>query len=230
MTAKVSGPQAVGRRGRPGEPDAVAQHLGVQGGGGVGRAAAQAGQRPRAGRRRSPGSCGRGPAPPADRSARACGARAASASACAQAGGQLRPGGLDLGRGRVDQPAPGLDGRARGDQPPARDGQLVGQPGPARCRPRAAGSWPARCARRRGGAQLLDPLQVLERGVQVVDPERLLGRLEMPDQRLAKRQAEPAGAPRLVDPVRALADRAVPLQRGPAVPASRRARLAAPPG
>ena len=30
--------------------------------------------------------------------------------------------------------------------------------------------------------------------------ERLLGRLEMPDHRLAERQAEPAGALRLVDP------------------------------
>ena len=58
----------------------------------------------------------------------------------------------------------------------------------------------------------------------------MLGRGEMVHQRLAKRKGKPTVALRLVDPVRAVADRAFPLQRSPAMTAPGRTPIAAPPG
>ena len=113
-TTKVSGPrpsQAVG----PSRANAIAQDTGIEVGGGIGRGALQPGQ----GVRQVGG----------DGEALSIKARAADGSVrsvlralgrqrlgSVQILGQLGPGGLKVRRCRVDQPAPGLDRRAGGDQ------------------------------------------------------------------------------------------------------------------
>ena len=62
---------------------------------------------------------------------------------------------------------------------------------------------------------------MFERPCQVEVAKGLLGRLEMPHHGFAQRLAKPALAPPLVDPGVSLADRAIPLERRPAMPAPR---------
>ena len=74
------------------------------------------------------------------------------------------------------------------------------------------------------GRELLDLLQVRSRRGQVVDRKACWAAAKWWTRGSRSARRKPAGAARLVDPVRSPADRAVPLQRGAAVPASGRAR------
>ena len=76
--------------------------------------------------------------------------------------------------------------------------------------------------------EFLHAIKVLEGLLEVEVAKGVLGCLKMPHERLTKHLPESAAAPALVNPEIALANRALPLQRGSAVPASRRAGLPRP--
>ena len=129
--------QTVRWRGRPAESDPVAQDLGIHRGGRVGRSAVQPGQGVRQvggdGQALSIKGPGRRRVGPLQ-----VPALAARASARSRRGCQLGPGGLEVGRFGIDQPAPGFNGRAGGEQPAAGPCCLVGQLDPSRYPPASA--------------------------------------------------------------------------------------------
>ena len=68
--------------------------------------------------------------------------------------------------------------------------------------------------------EFLHAIQVLERGFKVEIAEGVLSCLKVSQQWLAKRLAESASAPPLIDPEILLADRTIPFERRSAVAAS----------
>ncbi len=70
------------------------------------------------------------------------------------------------------------------------------------------------------GGELQNPLEMLESPGQVKIAKRLPGRFEMTLEGLAEHHPKPAAAAPFVDPVVAPADRTIPLERRPAVPAA----------
>ena len=114
---------------------------------------------------------------------------------------------------------PGRQGRACGDQPRAGQRRLEFRRHPVELHEPLLDLFDPLPRPDVGGGEVLDTLQVSHRGLEVTGLERMLGSLEVADQGAAVGKAEAARAAGLVHPVLPAAERTVPAERGPAVPA-----------